>query len=883
VSTAVTPSRSELAEESSQPLRVRIARKVGRAIGPRWRVIAFAAACALGTLYFRGSAPDNDANAIARALGAATGGFVDARDVRWEPAGQGLGGSLSDLIFGRFALVLSSETAGGPRDVWRVRVRVTPEGHPLAVCDAHDLTQTPLGDDHALVVRDRHAAFATFAYGQEQSVTALDLSGEGPQNSAKTTLERVTSAITNLQQTGTLDGVARVDVGFDAPGERVGLALDDRALGIDLGDASGERHATLDLERATNEWSLTSGAIGMHAEPARHLPKRFVFWAVDTVRAVSWIGPAPIAWLEEKVFALRDSLKQATFKREGSQDELASTDAPQILDAKIVGDDSAWPPQTLPSIWKSTEPGEGAWKAYAPQWMRKFSMTGDPPPAFFTTFVRPDDARPYAHVLLVAMDTRQVDLDMEAGTEDPKPLTGQHGPGRLPRDPAIYTRVVAAFNGAFKTEHGTYGMMVHKRVLLPPQPSAATVIVTKDGRTGFGTWPAAATIGGLKDIRDDDIVSFRQNLDPLVDGGEVNPTKRLLWGYTLPGSGMQTERSGLCVTRAGHLIYAWGDDVSATALGKAMRTAGCDYAMHLDMNPHHTGFLFTTIHELKGHAYKSEPLTPLMEMSTDRYIEYAAKDFFYVMMRDPAPSPLASAAWTADPGTQPAPAWSPGIWTTQIDDVTLTSIDADRARYRIVAGTGEPDAKTGSQPSYELDDENKKHVVMSITLGVASERHPRGLVVAGKRVLPMTESDGLAALVADKAGVLSIVALDDPSVAQPSVDATALPLILRDGAIASHADLPFSRKTSPTHAALGVTADGRVILARGDVASAKPLAHALKSAGALIAVLLDRGEDAAAVVRRAGTSSPPIARDRSTTLFVLGESMKPRAFHFTAR
>ncbi len=622
----------------------------------------------------------------------------------------------------------------------------------------------------------------------------------------------------------------------------------------------------------------------MHAEPARHLPKRFVFWAVDTVRAVSWIGPAPIAWLEEKVFALRDSLKQATFKREGTQDELAQT-PPRVLDVTHIGDDGAWPPQTLSSIWKSTEAGEGVWKAYAPAWMRKFSSVGDPPPAFFTTFVRPDDARPYTHVILVEMDTRQVDLDMEAGTEDPKPLTGQHGPGRLPRDPAVLTRVVAAFNGAFKTEHGTYGMMVHKRVLLPPQPSAATVIVTKDGRSGFGTWGATANIGGLKDIRDDDIVSFRQNLDPLVDGGEVNPTKRLLWGYTLPGSGMQTERSGLCVTRAGHLIYAWGDDVSATALGKAMRTAGCDYGMHLDMNPHHTGFLFTTIHEIKGHNYKSEALTPLMEMSTDRYIEYAAKDFFYVMMRDPTPSPFANTTWTPDAGTQPAPAWSPGIWTAQVGDVVVTSIDHDRARYRIVAGTAEPDAKTGSQPSYELDEENKTRVLMSISLGVASEHRARGLVVAGKRVLPMLESENGAALMADKDGALTIVSTDDAALARASIDASALPILIRDGALSSRADLPFSRKqtSSSVHAALGITADGRVLVARGEVPTAKPLAQALKSAGALNAVLLDRGEDATATIRRAGTSTPPIARDRATTLFVLGESMKPRSFHFTVR
>jgi hypothetical protein len=677
-----------------------------------------------------------------------------------------------------------------------------------------------------------------------------------------------------------VDGVGRIDVGFDSPGERVGLSLSEDVLAIDLGDAGGERHAMLDFGRA----DLTSAVLGMHAESARHLPKRLVFWAVDTVRAVPWIGPAPIAWLEERVFALRDSLKQATFHRTGTEDELADAAPPQVLqsDGNAIGDDGAWPPTTVPSIWKSAEAGEGVWKPYAPAWMRKIDSA---PPAFFTTFVRPDDARPYAHVILVAMDTRQLDLDMEAGTEDPKPLTGQHGPGRLPRDPAVLTRVVAAFNGAFKTEHGTYGMMVHKRVLLPPQPNAATVIVLRDGRSGFGTWGPSPALD-FKDIHDDDVMSFRQNLDPLVDGGEVNPTKRMLWGYTLPGSGMQTERSGLCVTRAGHLVYAWGDDVSATALGKAMRAGGCDYAMHLDMNPHHTGFLFATIHELKGHNYRSEALTPLMEMSTDRYIEYAAKDFFYVMVRDPTPPKIdGGAPWSADGGTQPAPAWSPGIWATTLDAsaVTVVSIDADRARYRIVAGTDEPDSKTGSQPAYEVDEAEKKHVLMSVDLGVASEKRALGLVVAGKRVHPMQgeELHETAVLLVNKDGTLEITSLDSSDLSAPGIDATVLPAILHAGVIAPRADLPLSRKVSADHAALGVTTDGRVLVARGAVSSAEPLARALKAAGCTNAVLLDRGEQATAAVRRAGTASPPVARSRTSVLFVLGESMKPRSFHFT--
>ena len=30
-----------------------------------------------------------------------------------------------------------------------------------------------------------------------------------------------------------------------------------------------------------------------------HLPKLFSHWAVDTLRAIPWIGPSPIAWMED--------------------------------------------------------------------------------------------------------------------------------------------------------------------------------------------------------------------------------------------------------------------------------------------------------------------------------------------------------------------------------------------------------------------------------------------------------------------------------------------------------------------------------------------------------------------------------------------------------
>jgi hypothetical protein len=235
-------------------------------------------------------------------------------DVRWEESR----GAVLDTSSGRFVLFLASQEPGAPRDVWRARVRVSPEGRPMEVVDAHNLTSTPLGDDHALVLRGQYAAFATQAMGQE-SVSALDLSGEGAQNKAEKLSDKMMSFVTNVQRTGTGAGVGRIDVNFENQVRSVGLALGETQLEIDVVDDGGRRRAWLDLARG----EMTGTSQGAEAQASAHLPKRFSHWAVDTVRAVSWIGPEPIAWLEEKVFGARDFAKQLAFKVKGSSGKLA--------------------------------------------------------------------------------------------------------------------------------------------------------------------------------------------------------------------------------------------------------------------------------------------------------------------------------------------------------------------------------------------------------------------------------------------------------------------------------------------------------------------------------------------------------------------------------
>jgi hypothetical protein len=881
----------------SHPVLATIRRLLSRTAHPRpWllenirglRLGAFASALAIGTAVANAPAPVNTVAGVASMLGEAVGQIVAPKDIRWEPSR----GEIADLVLGRRVLFLASEQPDGPRDVWRAAVRVTPEGRPLDVTDTHNLTSTPLGDDHALVADGDYAGFATYAFGQEQSVSLLDLRGLPPPGPLSV-LERVTRWLTNTQETGSGEGVGRVEVTLDQPAVAVGLAIRNGSLVLDLEDPGGvRRHAEVDCDKG--ELSLANGApSGLHVETVRHLPKRFILWAVDTARAVPWIGPAPVAWLEEHVFAVQDELRRMAFKARGADatETLADVAAPPapppiaVLDASQASEEGHWPPENLASIWKTLEPGEGVWVVPHAPWMRRADPTAPSP--FVRTFVRPDPDRPYTRVILVAMDMRQLDLAMEAGTEDPKPLTGGHGPGRIPRDPAIFTRVVAAFNGAFKTEHGNYGMMVHKRVLLPPQSNAASVIVLADQRVGFGTWADTHDVGRIRGIDPAQIDSFRQNLDPLVDQGEVNPMGRSLWGYTLPGQGMQTERTAICVTMTGHIVYAWGDDVSGTALGKAMKMGGCTYAMHLDMNPHHTGFIFASVDDLKNKTYKSELLSPLMTVSPERYIEYAPKDFFYVLLHDPTPPPVASVAWRTD-GPEPPPAWAPALWSARIPGegavVDLLDIESGRATFRIRAGTKEPDSKTGASPLHELDDADAHKVMLAIGLGRATEKRPRGLATDGRLAYPLAslregaDKEELAVLVAPSGGVLAILKGEELASIAPHTDLAEVPLLLDAGALTAAA-----QKSGPTglRYALG-TAGGRVLVAHAVASSPAPLAEALRRAGCSRAVALDRGDHSPSFVHRAGSDTPPRGRYDDSVLYALVAPLVPRAFRFEA-
>ncbi len=818
--------------------------------------------------------PEKSLAGLSGALGRASGGRVDAQEISWEASP----GFFAETFLGRHLLFLSRKDEGTPRDLYRARVRVTLSGQIIQVRELRNLTDTPLGDDVGLETQGERASFATLAFGKIQGISVLELPGIRRADRPDSLLDRCLLALTSLQRTGTLSGIGRTDIVLDVPAEHARLALQPEKLTVDFGQPG----RGLSFDVATRTLSALEGGevYAARAVPQVHGGKPLVHWLVDTVRAE--VGPEPIAWLENQVFGAEDRVKRAAYslfssskstelKVDGEKRSVA-----RVLDASAFqGAADTWPPPNVPSIWQQPKAGEGEWVPVTHAFLKPVQgppgSTDKPPPYFYRTKIRPDAKRPYSELLLIALDMRQLELGMQAGFEDPRPTIGPPGDGRLPSAPAVYRRVVATFNGAFKTTHGQYGMMVNRRVLLPPVKGGASLVVTDTGEVGLGSWPNTTDIPT-------NLLAFRQNLDPLVEDGVANPTGRNLWGWQLEGESVMTHRSAVCVTSAGHLYYAWGSEIDGSTLGKALRQAGCAYGMHLDMNPAHTGFVFTDLLDLKKQKAELRIADPGMKIALDKYVRMAPKDFFYVLVRDAAPPQAAGFSWMPDVGSQPPPSWMTGIFSSQLAigtvEVKLTRFQKGHVSFRLRAGSKEPGAWGARGVKLSLDEREAHEVLAAVGLGHTTDSTRYGLSFGGASPIALRSS--YATLVLDAQGNVRLEAAGSANLAADE-DASQLPLLARSGTLEPRAR---ERGELRQRGALCIMEDGVVVVAVARHDSSDPAATALVRAGCGDVVELDRGSHHPAFVQRAGGDTPPMASYETSVLYALGRPMKPRAFRW---
>ena len=632
---------------------------------PAWGVVALAACVAAGvtTARARSSSGPNRNAALAHAF-ARQGLELDADGVVWlDPPPI----STWRAATGSVAVVARARSGSEePHDIYVAEARLSPEGVLLSVGRAHDVSDTTAVDEPRPVGRGTR-----FAYAEPSgSIRLFDLDGEPPSaRTGWTRLARMQGALTRLQETGRLSGVARYAYALVPEPKTVTLAITDRVLRI----VADGRALDVSLEHPTE----VPESLGAQLVPET-TPGNLVTWAVDRVR--SEVGDEAMQYVKAIAFSLLDVVKsgqEAVGTDKGAAEDIAKDlGEPSLEDASRVvpvDPDIGFPPPPLePTVTPSLK-NEGTWQA-KPDDPFIQSLPGLPP-TFVTTFIRPDPTRKTSVVFIALWDPRLVQLHTMAGIAEPKSATGATGPGAIPREPTVLKRVCAAMNAGFQALHGEFGMMSDGVVYLPPKPYAATVAELSDGSTGFGTWPEDPAIPA-------DMISYRQNMTPMVIDGKFNPYHRSWWGGTPADweDKTHTVRTGMCQTQENFVAYFYGADLAPEALARAMIQTRCHYGLALDMNAGHSGLEFYKVGpesevgtlgraldyeweregdvpDIDGWKFRARRLIRGMGlMNFPRYIKREGRDYFYLTLRHLLPG---------EPLVVPGAKAGDGVWETK--------------------------------------------------------------------------------------------------------------------------------------------------------------------------------------------------------------------------
>jgi hypothetical protein len=183
-------------------------------------------------------------------------------------------------------------------------------------------------------------------------------------------------------------------------------------------------------------------------------------------------------------------------------------------------------------------------------------------------------------------------------------------------------RLLATFNGGFKSSSGAGGFLVNGHVDAPLQNGMGTLVEYRDGRVAVLDWFGRTNPHTL--------VLARQNLAPLVWAGRPGSTVGdwPAWGATL-GGGAGVWRTAVGVSASGDLLYAAADGQTPASLAALMISIGAVRAIELDINPEWPSFI------AYGRRGGADPVAvvPNPQQSSDRYLTPDQRDFFAVFTR----------------------------------------------------------------------------------------------------------------------------------------------------------------------------------------------------------------------------------------------------------
>ena len=227
-------------------------------------------------------------------------------------------------------------------------------------------------------------------------------------------------------------------------------------------------------------------------------------------------------------------------------------------------------------------------------------------------------------VTLMRFDQRALRLELHPGTAEPGGGGWTHT-SRIAGEEAH--RVVAGFNSGFKFSYGSLGFMDNGRTAVPLAAGLASIVIYRDGTTQIGTWGRGVPAAGKR------IVSVRQNLGLLIDhgfpAGNLESCIEACWGATDLGL-TYVARSALGITASGELVWAAGASLSPAGIVRALRGAGVQRAVELDINPEWVnGFLY--VHRRGGPRAVS--VVPGEGAISGGLLSPYSRDFFTVVAR----------------------------------------------------------------------------------------------------------------------------------------------------------------------------------------------------------------------------------------------------------
>ncbi len=226
-------------------------------------------------------------------------------------------------------------------------------------------------------------------------------------------------------------------------------------------------------------------------------------------------------------------------------------------------------PAPIPPFANPPVAGEGLW--------HPVGRTVHGMPAVYEAYMRPDPVHTSVVVGVAWMDTTLLQATQYSGSYIPG---GTDWKNTAPVTPTAAQSLVVGFNSGFRMKDALGGYYAEGKTVVPLVDGAATFVVYANGTATVGQWGRDLSLTP-------DVVSARQNLHLLVDGGKpvsgLSSSDASLWGATLGGAAY-VWRSGFGVTADGALVYVGGPNLNITTLADVLARAGAVRAMEGDIN-----------------------------------------------------------------------------------------------------------------------------------------------------------------------------------------------------------------------------------------------------------------------------------------------------------